>query len=229
MALILSAQHVISRNLFNSWNCRKHRKSSQSFAPHRVFSGDLSLNMHHILVVFGVKSMKIHLRRIVSNVKLTFEEFTTVLVQIEACLSSRPLTSVPCDDGVDALTPGHFLIGRPLESLPDPAFSYRSISLLCRWHLCQSLVCHFWQRWYRENITTLRRFTKWHRPSRNVQLGDVVILQENGLVPGKWPLARITEVHTGRDGLVRVATIKTANGTYKRPITKLAVLLPCEN
>ena len=44
-------------------------------------------------------------------------------------------------------------------------------------------------------------------------IGDVVILQEDGLVriPGKWPLARITDVHTGRDGLVQVATITAFN------------------
>ena len=178
----------------------------------------------------AVKSMKTHLRRIVGTVKLTFEGFTTVLTQIESCLNSRPLTPLPCDDdGVEALTPGHFLIGRPLESIPDPAFSYRSMSLLQRWHLCQSLVRHFWQRWYAEYITILRKYTKWHHPSRNAQVGDVVIVKEDNLIPGMWPLARITEVHTGQDGLVRVATIKTANGTYKRPITKLAPLLPCEN
>ena len=82
--------------------------------------------------------MKTHLKHIVANVESTFEEFTTVLMQIEACLNSRPLIPLSCDDdGIDVLTPGHFLIGRPLESLPDPAFSYRSVSLLRRWHLCQ--------------------------------------------------------------------------------------------
>jgi hypothetical protein len=103
--------------------------------------------------------MKTHLKRIIANVKLTFEEFTTVLTQIEACLNSRPLVSLSCDDDeIDVLTPGHFLIGQPLESLPDRAFSYRSVSLLHRWHLCQNLVRHFWQRWSSDYLSNLRKF-----------------------------------------------------------------------
>ena len=42
----------------------------------------------------------------------------------------------------------------------------------------------------------------------------------------KWPLAKVIEVHPGTDGLVRVATVKTASGIYKRPTAKLALLLP---
>ena len=61
----------------------------------------------------AVKSMKKHLRRVVGDVKLTFEELSTMLTQIEACLNSRPLVpfNAPDDDGIDVLTPGHFLIG----------------------------------------------------------------------------------------------------------------------
>jgi hypothetical protein len=50
-------------------------------------------------------------------------------------------------DTIEPLTPGHFLIGRPLEALPDPPESYRSISLLQCWHLCQNLIRHSWKRW----------------------------------------------------------------------------------
>ena len=87
----------------------------------------------------AVKSAKTHLKRVVSPVRLT------VLTQIEACLNSRPVTPVNStdDDGIYALTPGHFLIGKPVTSLPDSQLSYRSISLLRRWHLCQHLVCQF--------------------------------------------------------------------------------------
>ena len=174
-----------------------------------------------------VKSTKTHLRRIVRDVKLTFEELSTVLAQVEACLNSRPLVSVnvPDEDGIQVLTPGHFLIGRPLCALPDPSFSYRPVSLLKRWDLCQNLIRHFWQRWSSEYLTSLNKFSKWHHPTRNLQVGDVVIIREDTLVPTKWPLARVSQVHCGQDGLVRVATVKTAKGTYKRPVTKLALLL----
>ena len=80
----------------------------------------------------AVKSMKTQLKRVIGDTKLTFEEFATVLTQVEACLNSCPLVPSPCnDDGIEALTPGHFLIGKPVESLQDPSSSYRSVSLLC--------------------------------------------------------------------------------------------------
>ena len=160
--------------------------------------------------------------------KLTFDEFSTVLTQVEACLNSRPLAPLPCDgDAIELLTSGHFLIGRPLEALPDPSASYQATSLLRRWHLCQHMICHFWRRWTAEYIAIIRRFVKWYHPSRNLQIGDVVILQEDNLVPTKWPLGRIVNTYHGKDGIVRV--VDTSHGVYKCPITKMALLLPTEN
>ena len=178
----------------------------------------------------AVKSMKTHLWRVIGETKLNFEEFATVLTQIEACLNSRPLGPLPCEgDTIEPLTPGHFLVGRPLEALPDPSTSYRSVSLLKRWYLCQHLVRHFWKRWTTEYIDIIRRFVKCHNPSWNLQTGDVVILHESNLIPTKWLLGRIVNIYPGKDRIVRVVDVKTTNGTYKRPITKIALLLPIEH
>ena len=178
----------------------------------------------------AVKSFKTHLYRIVGTTRLTFEELTTVLARIEACLNSRPLGVIPHynDEGIEVLTPGHFLIGRPIEALPDSDISYRKLSILRRWHLCEALVRHFWKRWQSEYLTSLNKFSKWQQPHKNLEVGDIVVLREDNTIPTQWPIARIVETHQGQDGLVRAVKVRTKNGIYTRPITKVALLLPCE-
>ena len=49
------------------------------------------------------------------DLKLSFEEMTTLLIQIEACLNSRPLTQMTdYPESLDVLTSGHFLTGKIL-------------------------------------------------------------------------------------------------------------------
>ena len=154
----------------------------------------------------AVKAMKFHLRRVVGDYKLTFEELSTVLTQVEACLNSRPLTPLPNSEeaSLAILTPGHFLIGQSLEALPDPARTYSSVSLLKRWHLAQLLTRHFWQRSSTEYLTALSRTTKWHHPTRNLCIGDIVIIKEDTLVtPAKWPLAQVIALHSGKDDMFK--------------------------
>ena len=178
----------------------------------------------------AVKSMKKHLRNIVGDTRLTFEELSTVLCQIEAVLNSRPLTPLSNEGEAEALTPGHFLVGRPLEALPDPRdISERPISSLRRWSLCQSLVKHFWKRWSSEYLVTLQRLNKWQHPLRNLEVDDIVLLRDETLVPSHWPLARVLETHPGSDGLVRVVKVKTSSGTFTRPVNKTVLLLPCKS
>ena len=110
----------------------------------------------------GVKSVKTHLNRIIGNHQLTFEEMTTVISQIEACLNSRPLTEILSDPSeLEVLTPGHFLVGRPLLAVPEQDLKEQDAkqSQLSRWQLVQ-VHQHFWKRWSGEYLSRLQQRPK---------------------------------------------------------------------
>ncbi|UYV62590.1 hypothetical protein LAZ67_2001238 [Cordylochernes scorpioides] len=49
-------------------------------------------------------------------------------------------------------------------------------------------------------------------------------VREEHVPPAKWMMGRVAEIHPGRDGLVRVGSIRTKAGILKRPLVKLALL-----
>ena len=49
--------------------------------------------------------------------------------------------------------------------------------------------------------------------------------REEPLASTKWPLARVVQVHPGKDGKVRVVTVRTAKGVYRRPVIKVVPLV----
>ncbi|CAL1680984.1 unnamed protein product [Lasius platythorax] len=151
---------------------------------------------------------------------------STVLAQIEACLNSRPILALTDDpDDVNALTPGHFLVGTALNAVPEPSLVEEPAGRLSRWQYLQQMRDHFWQRWSREYLHTLAARPKWWRTDAAPRIGDLCIMRSEQTPPGKWPLARITALHPGDDGEVRVVTMRTATTTLKRPVAKI-VLLP---
>ncbi|XP_059047784.1 uncharacterized protein LOC131843186 [Achroia grisella] len=171
----------------------------------------------------AVGSLKYHLKRVIGEQKLTYEEFTTLLCQIEACLNSRPLCVLSENADDEYLTPGHFLVGGALLSRPQS--EPHIMQSTTRWQLVQSMNKHFWKRWSDEYLQQLQTRSKWRAVSRNLAINDVVLIKEESLPPGRWALGRIQELHPGKDGHVRVVTLKTHSNMVKRPISKL-VLLP---
>lgn len=175
----------------------------------------------------AVKSMKTHLYRVIGNLTLNYDEFNTILCQIEAILNSRPLTS-QSNDPADPLplTPGHFLIGEPLTSLPEFDCSSENPSRLVRWQIIQQAIQHFWKRWSVEYLQQLQQRSKWflNTPESPLKEGTVVVLVDNKLPPLQWRLARIHKLHPGDDKITRVVTVRIGNTYTKRCTTKVCPL-----
>ena len=173
----------------------------------------------------AVKSFKHHLKRVVGEELFTFEQFNTFVIEIEAILNSRPLTPLSSDPNDPlALTPGHFLIGDSLTSLPEINFSQTPSNRLCKWQHIQKVKQDFWIRWHKEYINQLNVRQRWTKGAHNITEGTIVVLKEDHLPPLQWRLGRIEMVHPGKDKVIRAVTVRTATGTYKRNVKQMAPL-----
>ena len=196
----------------------------------------------------AVKSAKHHLKRVVGEQRLTYEELSTVTAQVEACLNSRPLLHLHSHspDGIQPPTPGHALIGKPLVSYPETALPPLQ-NYPDRWTLCQGMVQQFWKRWSKDYFSQLQASHKWKHKQPNLCVGDVVLMKVASEFKTHWGLARVCKVFPGEDGLVRAVEvivkkaiipenipkkslkldqIKIRTSTLKRPVAKLALLVP---
>ncbi|XP_039309110.1 uncharacterized protein LOC105208245 [Solenopsis invicta] len=173
----------------------------------------------------GVKSVKFHLNRVVGNALLTYEEFITLLTQIEAVLNSRPLSPLSEDpEDLAPLTPGHLLMGCAPTVIPEPSIELTKTSHLSRWQLIRQMLESFWTRWSKECLQRYYARYKWNKPTPSLREGTLVLVVDERYPPSKWPLGRIIQVHPGKDGLTRVVTVRTQTSTLKRPVTKICPL-----
>ena len=161
--------------------------------------------------------------------KLLFEDWATVLYEIAYVVNSCPLYpdgdpwEFRCITGNDILHP----YGQP--SVPQYATDDID-NLKGMLRNVQGKVDAFWQCWLRNMPPQLNNRNKWFHPRSNLEIGDYVLVFEPGLKTkaaprSLWRKAIVTEVNTGRDGLVRSATIRDCNHkSYTRPISKLCLI-----
>lgn len=173
----------------------------------------------------GIKSCKSHLKRVIGQHVLTYEEFCTLLYQVEAILNSRPLAPLSSDpNDLQPLTPGHFLVGRPLSALPEPDVTLLPENRLDNFQIIQKFIQHLWTRWSKEYISELQQRVKWKIHHSDLTNDALVLIKEDNLPPLKWKLGRVIKLHPGADGINRVATVRTSTGIIKRAFSKLCPL-----
>lgn len=91
--------------------------------------------------------------------------------------------------------------------------------------MIKKITQDFWRVWQRDYLHTLQQKSKWYLNAPNLKVDDLVIINEPNLPPLFWKLARVEQVHAGSDNIVRVVTLRTANGkSIRRPVVKVCPL-----
>ena len=188
-----------------------------------------------------IKSIKVSLQKCIGDSILTFAELQTVCYEVADLVNSRPIGAKPgCDILLGSyLSPNDLLLGRsnrrpPVYSVDVDASPKRRMMFM------QSIVNNFWRRWHRDYFPSLIMQKKWHTSKRNLQIGDVVLVQDSNAIRGVWRMAEVAAVEVGRDGKVRDVTVRyktctddacykgSKDKTMKRSAHKIVLIIPME-
>ena len=166
-------------------------------------------------------------------------EFQTTLMEIANICNERPIgLSKPRADGsYSVITPNQLLLGRSSNILPDDTDLCSDLPVAARYRLVNHVTTVFWQKWCSEVAPRSIFRQKWHVQTRNLCVGDLVMICESTQIKAKYKLGLIETVNTSADGCVRSATIKYTNISgdgrvsyvrVQRSVQRLVLILPVE-
>ncbi|XP_052755148.1 uncharacterized protein LOC128201625 [Galleria mellonella] len=129
------------------------------------------------------------------------------------------------DKDLSPLSPGHFLVGRPLTAPASDDFTETPVHRLTRYQRVEQIRQQFWSRWAKEYVSELQIRTKGRKNTLELQPDMLVVIKDDNLPPLKWHLGRIVKIFPGKDGITRVADIRTSSGVVRRAYSKICPLL----
>ena len=151
---------------------------------------------------------------------LTEEELITGLKEAAGMANMRPITPLSEDpNDLPPLRPSDFLNAPTLNLIPN--WNDRVLVHTLKTEL-DKLKQEVWERMRAEVLSHSQRLKDIHQ-SKIITVGEIVLLRNHDWRPEHWPLARILQVHPGKDGIVRVATVRYATKTDGKLLMKESV------
>ena len=155
------------------------------------------------------------------NTTINDEELLTIITGAEALINSRPLSyqSASSKDLIP-LTPNHFLFGQ-LGGQFAPEAQVNKVPLNTRWRRVQNIIGNIWSRWMKELIPIIGKRNKWTTKHKNLEENQVVIVLWPDLPRSKWPLGRIVEAVSSKDGNIRTVKVAVNGKVYTRGLNTI--------
>ena len=158
---------------------------------------------------------------------LTDETLHTFMCEVEYILNNRPLTPVSADPrDQNPLLPNDILLSRNASSIPVGIFGNEDLHGRKLWRQAQYLADQFWRRWRKEYLPLLQERNTNQISQTHLSVGDVVIIMDDTVPRGQWPLGRVKSVRTSADGLVRSVSVNSGGKTMERSANKVILIVP---
>ncbi|XP_050306311.1 uncharacterized protein LOC126743323 [Anthonomus grandis grandis] len=160
------------------------------------------------------------LRKMLGHACLDFEQLLTLVCDCEAVVNARPLTYCS-EDSTDLapLTPSLFLREQTDWGLPD-CDSVDRASLCRKARHIQRLRDDLRARFRTEYMGQLKLLSK-NAKCSPVRIGDVVLIGNDNSKRTDWPMGKVSELLSGKDGQVRLVRLETPRGELLRPLQRL--------
>eukprot|EP00112_Aurelia_sp_Birch-Aquarium-sp1_P013008 Seg2741.1 transcript_id=Seg2741.1/GoldUCD/mRNA.D3Y31 product="hypothetical protein" protein_id=Seg2741.1/GoldUCD/D3Y31 len=162
---------------------------------------------------------------------LSWSELEEVIIDIELALNNRPLSYVEDDVQLPILTPNVMMFGIPNHLPEADADDLEDTDLRNRAKYLRKCKDSLWSRWTGEYVKALRERHNLKHDSKTPSLkeGDVVLIKGEERNRGKWSIGIITNLITGRDGVVRAAKLRAGKSYLERAVQQLYPLeLSCD-
>ena len=193
-----------------------------------------------------VKGVKVSYMRALGDIKLTYNEMHTMFLEIAQLCNERPIGMKPnSSTDPEYLSPNSLFLGRASDRIASGPFQQKDLfeddpeAVRTRFHLVQSITNQFWKVWTRIYFPTLLVRQKWHTARRNLQVGDVCVMQDSSLFRGEWRLVLVTTTFPDEKGVVRNVEVRASSkqdgsklykphapNFLKRHVSNLVVLVP---
>ncbi|KIH64175.1 hypothetical protein ANCDUO_05516 [Ancylostoma duodenale] len=196
-----------------------------------------------------IKSVKHSLYKVLQRIVPTQEGLETLLMEIEGCLNTRPLTyqeekweDTPILRPIDFMQ-RDIIISYPFESIQcgeeDANYHPSGEAILLRnrqqaeeaLKTSHQLTERFWSLWSQQYLTSLRESPKLQINSKRSTprlptKGTVVLISDPVIPRNAWKLGKITDLKPSATGMIREAELQMPNGRkMRRPIN---LLIPLE-
>lgn len=165
-----------------------------------------------------------------------WSEFITVLVEVEAIMNSRPIVKNPCDIADHpAIRPIDFIhpyarLAFPSETVYEKSEFEETVTEEEAGRIFVRMNAHFenlWREWRSKYLAELRDYHAERGKYSKIEImkNQVVIVDKDMVGRHEWPLGIIVDLEKGKDGVIRSAIIRLADGSeQKRSVNMLVPL-----